>query len=578
VSPGAWSEIGLSGLAPPVFALLACGLALVLLGWVAELAVTPRPQAVRLRPLAANLAHGSILVSLFGLALAITAKPGLSAALVFLLIVVLVLVNQDKQRALGEPFLACDFAYFVDVVVHPRLYLPYFGYTKAVLLTIAALVMALTWWRLEPSLIMAGHQSLTHLLGLVLALGAAALATQAARRLSPSITLNPETDLRGLGFLAMLLAYRTRAAKAKPELYLQDTKTAAWVTRLTGLTRLTWLDPAKPVNPTQSSDSPLLVSVQLESFVDFRRVYPALAQTAHAAGLHLPGWDRLRANAWATGTLAVPAFGANTVRTEFEFLTGLPTTALGVHGFEPYQLIAHHGAHHWNNALPASLARLGLRTCLMHPYDGRFYQRHRVAPKLGFETFIDLNGFKTISRRPVTNNATRPAEHPLSPTGYVRDTTLGQAILQHVATLGTQQAAFVHAISMQGHGPYAQGRLRRDPDAMLAGYLAGLRDTDRMLTELVDALAQMPRPTVLCVFGDHLPIMPELYRVWGTPPSHTDYAVWHNQPQRLQPQSLAHHPHHPNTPSRLDCASHELATLMLKASGLIELPQGERHG
>ena len=67
--------------------------------------------------------------------------------------------------------------------------------------------------------------------------------------------------------------------------------------------------------------------LQLESFCDPRRFGLPRA---------LPHWDALGAQALARGLLAVPGFGANTMRTEFVVLTGLDDAALGLDRLNPY--------------------------------------------------------------------------------------------------------------------------------------------------------------------------------------------------------------------------------------------------
>ena len=83
--------------------------------------------------------------------------------------------------------------------------------------------------------------------------------------------------------------------------------------------------PAPPGGP--------VVLVQAESFFDPARLDPGLG------GL-LPAYEGLRAAAALRGRLLVPAWGANTVRTEFAVLTGLSEAALGLDRFNPYDAFA----------------------------------------------------------------------------------------------------------------------------------------------------------------------------------------------------------------------------------------------
>jgi len=73
--------------------------------------------------------------------------------------------------------------------------------------------------------------------------------------------------------------------------------------------------------------------VQSESFFDPRLLHRGIADGV------LGNYDALRA-AGASGRLAVPGWGAYTMRTEFAFLSGIGANRLGVHRFNPYRRFA----------------------------------------------------------------------------------------------------------------------------------------------------------------------------------------------------------------------------------------------
>lgn len=547
----------ISGAAPalltPLLAflpLIVAWLALVLLAWTAESWLTPRPRAVLKRTFSANSAHALVLLSSMGFLMTITARAGLSAGLAFAVVMLLVLVNQDKQESLREPFLACDFVYFLDVIRHHKLFLPYFGYGKAVVLALGMVAVVSVWWFLEPALVLLpdalGYWPV-RLFGLALGVGMGWVAILLATRLSRGISFNPSTDLKQLGLMAMLAAYRMAAVRPRIDVGLVLNKGP--YASLSNANRR----PIRTHAPGQSG-APLVICLQVESFADFRRTYA----DQHSKGIdhfELPAWDQLCQEAWVSGLLTVPAFGANTVRSEFEFLMGVPVTQMGVDGFEPYQWIARQKQPCFDSALPAALARCGYSTHFMHPYAMAFYQRDRVLPKLGFELFNDIKSFETSPEKQAFDaaksvNATGGSE-------YITDVVLGRSILKKIRDLDLDldrdQPAFIHAVTMQGHGPYVALGSPHTPEALIEGYLACLRDTDRMLCELRSALKAMSRQAVLCVFGDHVPILPAVYNAWGLPDGKTDYLIWRNGS--------------PEDGRRTDYACHELGTQVLKAAG-----------
>ncbi|CPK15538.1 capsular polysaccharide biosynthesis protein [Bordetella pertussis] len=219
----------------------------------------------------------------------------------------------------------------------------------------------------------------------------------------------------------------------------------------------------------------------------------------------LAGLDALRAEALEHGQLEVAAWGANTVRTEFAFLTGLAASALGVHRYNPYR----------------RLRQRGYRTVCVHPFHASFYGRDRVMPWLGFDEFVHLDAF-----------ADAPRAGP-----YVADAALARYVAERLAGQGSQPL-YVHVITMENYGPlHWESVDAADAAAVLDGPLAPgcadlvayarhLRNADAMFTGLAAAMRGLSRPAGLCVYGDHVPIMAEVYRRLGEPDGRTDYLIW----------------------------------------------------
>jgi hypothetical protein len=82
-------------------------------------------------------------------------------------------------------------------------------------------------------------------------------------------------------------------------------------------------------------------------------------------------------------------------------------------------------------------------------------------------------------------------------------------------------------------------------------YLRHLEQADRMFARVRSALESTGREGWLCLFGDHLPIMPEVYRQLGRPVGAVDYLVWSTDP-----------PERPEL--RIDLDARQLAGLMLQ--------------
>ena len=517
---------------------LALSFALVVnITWALEHALVPQPKGPQARNRWANLVHILTLLGLWALLLAVTAKPWLSAALMLSLVLLIVLVNRDKYRELREPFLYCDFVYFWDVIRYPRLYLPYFGYARAAGLLVAFLAALALWLWLEPSLLATPTERSLSLASGFVALALAYLLAQ--RHLAADLSLNPETDLKSLGLVAMLTAQ-----KAAGRLWIKA--------RLKSFERgAAPRSPAilQPV-PSERARLPNIICIQAESFFDARRYYGAqMADTLAPTYTH---WDAACAAAWRSGTLAVPAWGANTVRSEFSFLAGMPASALGVHQFQPYALVKRTPPDLWRTTLPARLKALGFHCSFVHPYLAGFYDRNRVLPKLGFDEFVDIRGLGTpggLGRFNVHKD-------------YMPDPMLGQSVLQRLDAKREDQPLFMHVVTMQGHGPY-EGH-GKDPKSHFEGYLRTMQSTDQMLGDLLQALNQRAdrKPTVVCLFGDHVPSLPAVYAAWGAPDGLTDYLIWRNW------AGLGSGGH------RAPVALHDLADWVTEAAGLSEASHG----
>lgn len=258
------------------------------------------------------------------------------------------------------------------------------------------------------------------------------------------------------------------------------------------------------------SDLPHLVVVQSESFFDARRLYPAIKPEV------LAGFDQIRRASLKHGLLRVPAWGANTVRSEFAFLSGLTAQAMGVHRFNPYRKLARTGVA----TLAAYLQGLGYRTMGIHPYWLSFYDRDRIFPRMGFDTLIGVEAFSQEDR--------------FGP--YVGDVAVGRkvrALLEEATT-----PLFIFVITMENHGPLHwesvssedEARLYRSPPPKgyedLTVYLRHLLNADRLSGDIQRSLQESPRKGVYCWYGDHVPILKNSYADQGFVDGRTDYFIW----------------------------------------------------
>jgi len=456
-------------------------------GWLAEQWMTPMPVPVLRRPLQANILHVAVLAIVFGFYFIVVRRPWLAAALTAGLPILLVIINNAKYTHLREPFLASDWSYFVEALRYPNLYLPYFGVMKAVLMLAGFTVLVVAWLLIEKTWSGSLIQTLFLGGGLIL-LGVGIQRFIFLQWKQPDHRYDAANDVVAWGLMASLVIYRHHSQKKRDKFF----------------------SPIQNLLPP-TRDSALLphfISIKLESFFDLARNFPA-----HASTQLMPHWGAFNREASARGTLIVPAWGANTVRTEFAFLTGLSNAQLGVHQFQPY-------ASTKRMAFPSiahDLKTLGYQTSFVHPYFKEFYDRKNVIPRLGFDTFIDISEFDTAWHS--ASSQSLPSER------YVSDLSVGLKLIELLQR--SSEPYFLHAVTMAGHGPYA--RKGASPAEVLDKYIQRMIMVDEMIGLLKEQCTALDRPVVLCMFGDHPPILPEVYAWLGMPEGTTDYAIWHSQ-------------------------------------------------
>lgn len=498
----------------------------IILGLVLSLAVeallAPRPS-LRHRPLASWGHHVGSWLILFALELALFARPYNAAANVLALELFVVLISNAKFHSLREPFIYQDSEYFVDALRHPRLYLPFLGAGRAVGAVVAITGGVYGGLMLEaPVLTPAFSVQWAAVVGGLLALGGLFLYVGVRR--PPRVTLDPAVDLQRLGLFSSLWRY--------------------------GCEERQRIDP--PASPLDLAGVPTfrpnILAIQSESFFDARRLMPEIRREV------LAEFDRISHQALRAGRLRVPAWGANTVRTEFEFLSGLNQEALGIHRFNPYRKLAPAGVE----TLASTLKRHGYRTICVHPYPASFYQRATVLPILGFDEFMDLDAFREA-----------PRDGP-----YVSD----QSVTEKVMALldAADQPLFVFVITMENHGPLhlesvAAGDVERlysspppDDCADLTIYLRHLANADRMIGTLHNGLAKSGQESILCFYGDHMPIMPKVYAQLDLGDQRTDYFLWTNRSP-------------PMAPARRDLAASDLAKAILELLAAMAECAGTEH-
>lgn len=407
-------------------------------------------------------------IALFGLFLAASGNAPVAAGLTLGLLALFTVVSNAKYAVLGEPLLFTDLALIGAIFRHPQFYLSAIRIRQRVAgaAILAALLGSLAW------LFVPAPRS--HLTGLALLLGAiGVVALSMGRTAFRSLAPEPDADadVQRHGLLPTLLLYWLRWRESRDPPPCDD------IARL------------PPVEAPE-----LVVVVQCESFADPGELFadPRLA---------LPGLAAARNSAVQWGELEVSGFGAYTMRTEYGVLFGRSEAALGFRRYDPFLTALGETSY----ALPARLKAAGWRSLFAHPHDLRFYRRDRIMPAGGFAELIGEERFTP----------------PKADEGrYVTDAAVAEEILALAAA--ATGPTLIYSVTIENHGPWAPDT-SSEAGAVSQGYLRLVRNSDAMLTTLLDGLATLGRPSLLVFFGDHRPSIPGVVSPGG--PRHTPYVM-----------------------------------------------------
>ncbi|WP_395067676.1 LTA synthase family protein [Paraburkholderia silvatlantica] len=469
-----------------------------LLSFAADAIALPR-VGLRRTPGALAL-HIASVVFVACLICTLTRRPYFSAFIALALVGLMSGVSNAKYASLREPFVFTDLSLFSQLFAHPRLYLPFLSMQTVIAIVAGVLLLAGGFFldTAAPAYI-AVYCALAAAASLIIGYALAA-------RLR--LTLEPLEDQRQHGFFAVFVAYL-----------------------LNGMRRATLrgFEHAMSGSPfAQASEAhsrPDIIIIQSESFFDARPSSAAIEPSLYAR------FDAALRESTTHGELDVPAWGANTMRSEFALLGGLSSAKLGYARFYPYAFVRRACV-----SLADWFKRAAYETVAIHPYHADFFGRDRVFPLLGFDRFLDIRAFANA--------------HRAGP--YISDESVADRILKELDS-SRSKPAFIFAMTMENHGPLhletvekgessRYHHLGEDPTYKdLTAYLRHIANADAMIGRLLAHLRARRRDTVLCFYGDHVPALPHIFERLGTVPTRSNYFIWRNfgdRPARKQDKAV----------------------------------------
>lgn len=256
-----------------------------------------------------------------------------------------------------------------------------------------------------------------------------------------------------------------------------------------------------------------VIIVQLESFFDLTAV-----KNISLSEDPIPNFRKYMKE-YSSGYLKMPVYGAGTINSEFEVLTGLNINYFGP-GEYPYKTILQKKAC---ETIATNLKENGYKTHVIHNNNASFYDRDKTFPNLGIDEFtpIELIDVKKTSSL-----------------GWAKDEILTGEIIDILKS--SKERDFVYAISVEGHGDYTTAPIE-NPQITVSGcedekkqnqftdYANKIYEMDKFIKQLIEAVKEYGEDTVIVFFGDHLPSL-EISNKDLTYESKfwTNYFIWDN--------------------------------------------------
>lgn len=257
---------------------------------------------------------------------------------------------------------------------------------------------------------------------------------------------------------------------------------------------------------------PNIIMIQLESFFDINYV-----NDIELSENPIPYFTQLKEN-YTSGFLTVPSVGAGTANTEFEILTGMSTAYFGA-GEYPFKTIL---TKTTCESMAYLFSNLGYSTHGIHNNDGTFYSRNIVYGNLGFDTFTPLEYMYHVEK---------------NPRKWAKDNILPEEIFKCIDS--SKESDFVFAVSVQAHGRYPSEQIDNTQTITISGneykkneleyYIQQIHEMDEMIGNLIAQIEENDEPTVLVLYGDHLPTIGlSEERLDNANMYQTEYVIWDN--------------------------------------------------
>lgn len=252
---------------------------------------------------------------------------------------------------------------------------------------------------------------------------------------------------------------------------------------------------AKKTVMKKSGEKPNIIMIMNEAFSDL-----SVVGDIETNEDYMPFIRGLEENT-IKGNLFVSIFGAGTCNSEFEPLTGnslafLPSGSIGYTQFV-------------KDAMPNLTQTLKAQdysgNIALHPYLADGWNRETVYPLFGFERFLSQDDF----------------ENPEMIRKYISDRENYKKVIELFEENNeeTEDPFFLFTVTMQNHGGFSKdyGNFEKEieitdealKDPQAEQYLSLVKKSDDAFRELVEYFESQDEPTMIVMYGDHQPTLPD---------------------------------------------------------------------
>lgn len=282
---------------------------------------------------------------------------------------------------------------------------------------------------------------------------------------------------------------------------------------------------------------PNIIVVQLESFVDPYRLKGVKFEEDPIPNI------RKLSQQGPNGLITVPSFGGGTVRTEFEVLTGYSANNLGPGEIPNNTVLKKQSVE----SLAYILKKQGYQTTAIHDYLGNFYNRDTVYSNFGFDNLVTMEYMDDLK---YTYN-------------YPSDMNNLASIEQ---VLSRKEPQFIFNVAVESHGPYdksynakkytVSGNISNEDRNQIQEYVDKAHEVDNYVKALIDYVEKSGEPTIIAMYGDHLPALSAINNKDIFPQDEKykpEYFIWSNIGVK---------------PKKQDISAYQLSTYILNLAGI----------